>query len=89
LYLIELIVGKLTKKPSPPQTFTPVNPFTPITPVVPLAMPEEAPEECKHVFMPIDSSGETLACRNCGLLVDKKDLSKYNIFKAGSANMSS
>ena len=43
----------------------------------------ENPEltECEHVFMPIDSSGETLACINCGLVVQRKDLKKKNIFK--------
>ncbi|MDR1327790.1 MAG: hypothetical protein LBJ74_05225 [Heliobacteriaceae bacterium] len=23
---------------------------------------------CEHVFMPVDSTGEMLACANCGLL---------------------
>lgn len=38
-------------------------------------------ENCEHIFMPIDSTGETLACSKCGLVVNKKDLKKKNIFK--------
>lgn len=26
-------------------------------------------EECLHTFFPVDSTGETLACSKCGLLV--------------------
>lgn len=41
--------------------------------------PEEITEEerCNHVFMPIDSTGEILACKNCGILVKKKNLKRY------------
>lgn len=39
-------------------------------------------EECKeHVFMPLDSTGETLACRNCGLVVNKNELKDINFFR--------
>lgn len=31
---------------------------------------------CKHTFMPIDSTGETLACSKCGYLITKKELLK-------------
>lgn len=41
----------------------------------------ESIEECEHIFLPIDSSGETLACSKCGLVVNKKDLKDKNIFK--------
>lgn len=46
---------------------------------------EEIPEEenseiCEHIFMPIDSTGETLACSKCGLVVNKKDLRYKNFF---------
>jgi len=41
---------------------------------------EELEEErCDHVFMPIDSTGEILACRKCGAVVQKKNLRKYKI----------
>ena len=37
---------------------------------------------CKHNFMPIDSTGEILACSKCGYVVTKKRLDKNrNIFK--------
>ena len=38
-------------------------------------------ENCEHVFLPIDSSEETLACSKCGLVVNRKDLKDVNIFK--------
>lgn len=31
---------------------------------------------CKHNFMPIDSTGEILACSKCGYLIRKKRLKK-------------
>ncbi len=31
---------------------------------------------CKHQFMPIDSSGEILACSKCGYVISKKRASK-------------
>ena len=37
---------------------------------------------CRHNFMPIDSTGEILACAKCGYLITKKRLNKNrNIFK--------
>jgi len=36
--------------------------------------PEEGP--CLHVFVPIDSLKENLACRKCGLMVKKTNLRK-------------
>ena len=37
---------------------------------------------CKHNFMPIDSTGEILACSKCGYVVTKKRLDKNkNFFK--------
>ena len=36
---------------------------------------------CEHVFMPIDSTGQTLACSKCGLVVNKKDLRYKNFFR--------
>ena len=44
----------------------------------PTAQIEREPEElsCQHVFVPIDSLKENLACRKCGLMVKKKNLRK-------------
>ena len=41
----------------------------------------ENAENCEHIFLPIDSTGETLACSKCGLVVNKNDLKDKNIFK--------
>ena len=38
--------------------------------------PLDEDEFCEHIFMPIDSTGETLACSKCGLVISKKDLLK-------------
>ena len=40
---------------------------------------EEELEEarCNHIFMPIDSTGEILACSKCGTVVHKNALKKY------------
>jgi len=29
-------------------------------------------EKCEHLFVPTDSTGETLACSKCGMLVKKR-----------------
>ncbi|HCB11838.1 MAG TPA: hypothetical protein DEO94_06910 [Cyanobacteria bacterium UBA11991] len=34
----------------------------------------ENPNECEHLFMPLDSSGEYYACKYCGLVVSKDKL---------------
>jgi len=34
--------------------------------------------ECKHNFMPIDSTGKIFACSKCGYVVTKKRLEKKN-----------
>lgn len=51
----------------------------------PFAKDEENDEfnsdECDHVFLPIDSSEEVLACSKCGLVVKREDLKDVNIFK--------
>lgn len=31
-------------------------------------------EKCNHVFLPLDSTGETLACTKCGLVVKNDPL---------------
>lgn len=41
----------------------------------------ENSDNCEHIFLPIDSSREVLACSKCGLVVNKKDLKDVNIFK--------
>ena len=38
---------------------------------------EQIPEEddyCEHSFMPLDSTGETLACIKCGFIVKRENI---------------
>lgn len=37
-------------------------------------------EKCEHIFSPVDSTGETLACSKCGLVVKKMKKNKINLF---------
>lgn len=61
MYIIELLIKKFYEHKKPAPA--------------PKEVTEE--EKCDHVFMPIDSTGEILACKNCGILVKKKNLKKY------------
>ena len=49
------------------------------------SIPNEELEDvitCKHNFMPIDSTGNILACSKCGYVVTKKRLKdNHNFFK--------
>lgn len=63
MYLIELIVKKF---------FSKNNGF------IKQKTEEQLEEErCEHVFMPVDSTGEILACNKCGAVVHKKALRRY------------
>lgn len=42
-------------------------------------------EECDHVFLPVDSTGEILACSKCGLVVKREELKDVNIFKRNTS----
>ena len=41
---------------------------------------ESVDEKCEHIFSPVDSTGETLACSKCGLVVKKMKKNKINLF---------
>lgn len=69
MYFIELLVKKFRKKQEVKEGYDP------------LKEQEQEEELCDHVFMPIDSSGETLSCRNCGLVVNRKELKDINFFR--------
>lgn len=71
MYIIELIVKKFLKR----EKDSGYNPLKEETD------DEIEYENCEHIFMPIDSSGETLACTKCGLVVNKKDMKRRNIFR--------
>lgn len=72
MYLIELIVKTFFKKDKP-ESYNPLDE----------EKTTEDYEGCEHIFMPIDSSGETLACTKCGHVITKKELETkpFNIFK--------
>ena len=36
----------------------------------------EDPDDCEHLFMPLDESKEYFACKNCGIVVSKEKLKK-------------
>ncbi len=36
---------------------------------------------CEHLFMPIDSTGEILACSKCGQLIKRSELKALNFFE--------
>lgn len=47
----------------------------------PFAQEELEVESCEHIFLPLDSTAEVLACSKCGLVVNRSDLKDANIFK--------
>jgi hypothetical protein len=69
MYFIELIVKKFRKKEKIQDSYDPMK------------EEEREEESCEHIFMPIDSSGEILSCRNCGQIVHRKDLKDINFFR--------
>ena len=72
MYLIELIVKWI----NPKKKYERKEKFDPF------AQEEfDNSENCEHTFLPVDSTGETLACSKCGLLVNKSELKDINIFK--------
>lgn len=67
MYIIELIIKMLTQRKKT-QDYSPMSSDV-----------ESNYEACEHLFMPIDSTNESLACTKCGLLVKRGDL-KYKDF---------
>jgi len=72
MYLIELIIKKLTQKKERPF-------YNPIEIDVEKIGDIEY-ENCEHVFMPIDSTNELLSCAKCGILVKRSELKNKNFF---------
>jgi len=70
MYLIELIVKWI----NPKIKYKKKNDFDPFA-------RENIEEDCEHMFLPVDSTGDILACSKCGLVVSKEDLKDVNIFK--------
>ena len=73
MYFIELLVKKFKKK----QNLASTDEYNPLNE----NFSQETDENCEHIFMPIDSSGEILSCKNCGLTVNRKDLKDINFFR--------
>jgi hypothetical protein len=70
MYIIELIIKYLKGK-----KYTTKNKYNPIE-IIPDGL-EEKPEDCEHLFMPLDSSEEIFGCKYCGLVVSKENLKKH------------
>lgn len=68
MYIIELIIKKLTQKEEKPS----YNPL--------IKEKESDYENCEHTFMPLDSTSQTLSCTKCGLIVKKAELKNKNFF---------
>lgn len=62
MYIIELIIKKF---------FSKANGY-----IKPKTFEEIEEGRCNHVFMPIDSTGEILACNKCGAVVTRSVLNK-------------
>lgn len=63
MYLIELIVKWINPKKK----------YERKTSYDPFLVDNESEEDCEHIFLPIDSIGETLACSKCGLVISKDE----------------
>ena len=76
MYIIELIIKKLTRRKQP-QAYNPLdnNPSPDDS--------EKDYEACEHVFMPIDSTNELLSCTKCGILIKRSELKNKNFFRGG------
>lgn len=69
MYIIELLIKKFSQKKESP-AFTPLE-----------NQEQKEYENCEHIFMPIDSTGEILSCTKCGFLTKRSELKNVNFFK--------
>lgn len=72
MYFIELIIKKILNRKHSNEVQLPD--FEPVGENI---SDVEDFENCEHVFMPIDSTGETLGSSKCGFLIKKEDLPKF------------
>lgn len=75
MYLIELIIKTLTKKKQLTLDNSTLN------------SENSNYENCEHVFMPIDSTNETLSCTKCGILTKRSELKNKNFFVQDRPNI--
>ena len=64
MYLFELIVKWI----NPNKKYEPRNLYNPFS------ESKQEEEICEHIFLPVDSTGDVLACNKCGLLIRKNDI---------------
>lgn len=79
MYFIELLV-KYLKKDRVIEILDEHDKKNALNPLEEIPPEKEEDEFCDHIFMPVDSTGQTLACSKCGLVVNKKDLRYKNFF---------
>ena len=72
MYIFEFIIKKFTRKK---------NDDTDFEQNILNNSVETDYENCEHLFMPIDSTNEILACAKCGLIRRKDELKKKNFFE--------
>ena len=70
MYIFELIIQAFKNKRNSTKTYNPME-----------QSQDDNPENCNHLFMPIDSSNELFACKHCGIIVPKEKLKNKNIFE--------
>ncbi|MBQ6516995.1 hypothetical protein IJI31_07455 [bacterium] len=66
MYIFELLFKLLSKKGKKNKDLKPYNPLD--------EQNQEDDGYCEHSFMPVDSTGETLACIKCGFIVKREDI---------------
>lgn len=75
MYIVEWIIKKLTRKKHEEELFFDTD-GTNDGEVV------NDYENCEHLFMPIDSTNETLACAKCGVVAKRSELKNKNFFES-------
>ncbi len=71
MYILELLFKLLNKNKSDNKNIEPI--FNP-------EAEEYEEENCEHIFIPIDSTKEVLACSKCGFVIKKSDIPSNNFF---------
>ena len=61
MYILECLLKKLF-----PQILKSEYDYNPLNQPI-----DDEEESCEHEFMPVDSTGETLACIKCGFIVQR------------------
>lgn len=79
MYIIELLV-KYFQKDKVENILKKYEDKNYINPLEETFDTEDDSAHCKHIFLPIDSTKTVFACRNCGLVIDKKTFESRNFF---------